>query len=437
MYKLVILFLTFFLTLFTLISDNILLIGESNLVLLLLIIVLNYIDNKSITNLQIWLIGFIFIIVSEAILIESGYNVLKAIKFLFSANYLIIYGYYLPIKFKKYNKSMANVENNSVSKWTKYIIILALFIYIIYYLPATLRSFMYGRHGSLEDYIDDNNILISSLINSIGFILPSIIVYYYKEIKKKKSFIFPFLFSLPIFIMLFIGGTRFPLLFSFFGFVIMMLSNEKKKITLSFKFIALISLLILSSQLMVEFRNIGFSNLENVSNTNVSIVEKRISNRIASQMSPEGVIDMTALSMTYFESHSHTYGKTILFITYFWIPRSIWPEKPTMIGHWLIREFRSGFGSTHSASFGFTGELYADFGYFSLFFVFILGIVLRWSEQFKNYYLSEKNAFQKVLVAMIFSYVFFFVRSPMTSTINFIGILAIYFLFKQLLFKKM
>lgn len=437
MYKLVILFLTFFLTLFTLISDNILLIGESNLVLLLLIIVLNYIDNKSITNLQIWLIGFIFIIVSEAILIESGYNVLKAIKFLFSANYLIIYGYYLPIKFKKYNKSMANVENNSVSKWTKYIIILALFIYIIYYLPATLRSFMYGRHGSPEDYIDDNNILISSLINSIGFILPSIIVYYYKEIKKKKSFIFPFLFSLPIFIMLFIGGTRFPLLFSFLGFVIMMLSNEKKKITLSFKFIALISLLILSSQLMMEFRNIGFSNLENVSNTNVSIVEKRISNRIASQMSPEGVIDMTALSMTYFETHSHTYGKTILFITYFWVPRSIWPNKPTMIGNWLIREFRSGFGSSHSASFGFTGELYADFGYFSLFFVFILGIVLRWSEQFKNYYLSKDKAFQKVLVAMIFSYVFFFVRSPMTSTINFIGILAIYFLFKQLLFKKM
>lgn len=436
MYKYIILFLTLFLTVFTLLSDSILLIGEVNLVLLLLIIALNYIDNKSITNLQIWLAGFIFIIVSESILIESGGNVLNAIKFVFSANYIMIYGYYFPIKFKKYSQPMLKNINVNSSKWTIYMIILTLFVYIIYFFPTALRSFKYGRHGSPDDYTNDANVFISSFIYSIGFILPSIIIYYYKEIKKKKNLMFPFLLCLPIFIILFIGGSRFPLLFSFLGFAIMVQNNRSKKITLNIKFIGLILLLLLSTQLMIEFRNQGFANFENNSNTDISVIDERLSKRIASQMSPEGVIDMTALSMTYFESHSHTYGKTTLFITYFWIPRSIWPDKPTMIGHWLIREYRSGFGSQHSASFGFTGELYADFGYFSLFFVFLIGIILRWSEQFKNYYLSQDNAFQKVLIAMIFSYVFFFVRSPMTSTINFIGILAVYFLFKKLLFNK-
>jgi hypothetical protein len=153
-------------------------------------------------------------------------------------------------------------------------------------------------------------------------------------------------------------------------------------------------------------------------------------------MSPEGVVDMTALSMTYFESNPHTYGKSIAFLTYFWVPRTIWPDKPTMIGHWLIRKYRSGFSEGHSASFGFTGELYADFGYFSLIFVLVIGLALKWADYFRAYHLSKQQSYDKILVGMLFSYVFFFIRSPITSTMTFLSILLVYYLIRKILFKK-
>src|SRR5690606_3053973 len=137
---------------------------------------------------------------------------------------------------------------------------------------------------------------------------------------------------------------------------------------------------------------------------------------------------------THFEAHPHTYGSSIAFLTYFWIPRAIWPDKPTMLGHWLIREYRSGFGSGHSSSFGFTGELFADFGYYSLFFVFLLVIILNWANQFNTFYLSQPRSYTKILVVMIFSYVFFFVRSPITATMTFLVLLVVQYLIRKMLF---
>jgi hypothetical protein len=106
------------------------------------------------------------------------------------------------------------------------------------------------------------------------------------------------------------------------------------------------------------------------------------------------------------------------------------------MGHWLVRKYRSGFSEGHSASFGFTGELFADFGYFSFFFVFFLGVFLKWADLFRAYQLAQPMSYSKVLVGMIFSYVFFFVRSPITSTITFLGILLVQYFIRKLLFKK-
>ena len=108
-----------------------------------------------------------------------------------------------------------------------------------------------------------------------------------------------------------------------------------------------------------------------------------------------------------------------------------------MLGHWLIREYRTGFSEGHSSSFGFTGELFADFGYLSLIVVFLLGMALKWADQFRAYQLSQPQSYQKILVGMMFSYVFFFVRSPITATTTFLGILLVYYLIRKLLFKKL
>jgi hypothetical protein len=106
-----------------------------------------------------------------------------------------------------------------------------------------------------------------------------------------------------------------------------------------------------------------------------------------------------------------------------------------MLGYWLVRKYRSGFSEAQSVSFGFTGEIYSDFGYMSLMFLFILGRVLRKAENFRRAAFQEKG-YSVILAAMLYPYVFFFVRSPITATINFAGILAIYLIIRSVILKR-
>lgn len=427
-------YVTLFLLVFTLLSENLLAIAEVNLVVLSGMILLDYLDKKSLSLFQVWLVGFIFIILSEAILIEPGINIIEAVKFLIVANCMILWGYMMPVKYKSHKNNYRLINRTKTSRLSPYILIVLVISYVLYSLPGAILTYRLGRNVAVGIMWEDRNIIISSFFGSLSFVLPSIIVYYYKEIRGNKSILIPLLISMPIFAVLFVAGTRFPLLFSFGGFLIVAFAKSTGRIALNPKLIGLLFLLVTSSFLMGQFRTGGLAGFESFASETVK--ESRLSKRIASEMSPEGVVDMTALSMTYFENNPHTFGKSISFLTYFWVPRAIWPDKPTMIGHWLIRKYRSGFGSGHSASFGFTGELYADFGYFSLFFVFLLGMLLKWADLFRAYQLATPISYSKVLVGMMFSYVFFFVRSPITASTTFIGILLVYFLIRSLLFKK-
>ena len=104
-----------------------------------------------------------------------------------------------------------------------------------------------------------------------------------------------------------------------------------------------------------------------------------------------------------------------------------------MLGYWFIRKYRTGFGDGHSASFGFTGDLFADFGYFSLFFIFIIGRLIKFAEKFSEKSLSSKN-YNVIIGSMLFPYVFFFVRSPITASMTFFGILFFFYIFKRVIF---
>lgn len=430
----IIFLLTLVLSAFTLMSDNLQMISEVSLFGLSVFIALDYFKSKSLTFFQTWIISFIFIILSEAILINPGENILNAVKYLLIANNLVIIGYIVPARFKKRNY-IKNFYIGKTFKWIPYILIFLVVVYALSALPSAIVTFSMGRDYAAEVLNKEYNVISNSFLSSLGFVLPSIIVFYYKEIKLKKSIIIPLILSFPIFAILFIGGTRFPLLFSFGGFLIVSQASPSGRISLNLKLVSLLLLLVVSSWLMGQFRSGGLMGFEYKQAE--SVTDVRLSKRLASKMSPEGVVDMTAMSMTYFESNPHTHGKSIAFLTYFWVPRSVWPDKPTMLGHWMIRKYRSGFGEGHSSSFGFTGELFADFGYFSLFFVFLLGVLLKRADMYRAFQLAQPMSYSKILVAMMFSYVFFFVRSPVTSSVNFIGILLVYSLIRKLLFKKL
>ena len=69
----------------------------------------------------------------------------------------------------------------------------------------------------------------------------------------------------------------------------------------------------------------------------------------------------------------------------FWVPRAIWPDKPTMMGYWLPRAFYYDgyFAEGFSAAQGFCGNAYMDFGFWgAVLFWFVsglgLGLLERW-----------------------------------------------------------
>lgn len=427
--------LIFFILLFSivlLLINDIHLLGQVYFYSITIYTILNIYLNKKIQLIDIWNGAFVFIIVSEILQIEfNNQNLTAAVYFLLTSNNVVNIGYlhgykrrlYIPIE-KKYEKSRNN----------KTIVFLLIFVVVFYTfikLPEALYTFRVGRNVVFSQNVGQGFIL-TPLFDSIAYVFPAIIAYYYIYVKQKKLFI-PFILSSPIFLILFLSGTRFPLLFSFLGFIIVV--QAKYFIKIKFKHFILIALLFFSliygAKLMAHFRSTDTKNeqflLSNKSN------KTDLPTFLASTiMSNEGVVDMTSVMFDYFNHNPHLYGSSTSFILYFWIPREIWPDKPTMIGNWLVREYRGGFSDAHSASFGFTGDLYADFGLFSLVFIFFIGRLLRYADVFKEKAFKE-GGFNMIIAAMFFPYTFFFVRSPITATMTFIAIMFFFCIFKKLI----
>ena len=125
MIKYIILLLNLFLSVLLLFQDSVFVIGEFHLYGLLIIMIFNYFEQRTITLLQVWLLAFVFIIVSESILIEPVSRTIEAVKFLFFANNLIVFGYYL--SFLKFNsKQTTRSLSIKPSKYFIHIIIIFL-----------------------------------------------------------------------------------------------------------------------------------------------------------------------------------------------------------------------------------------------------------------------------------------------------------------------
>jgi len=390
---------------------------------------------KQIQLIDTWNVAFLFIVVSEILLLKSaGNHTVSAVKYLLIANNIINIGYLSNLNNKISFRPIANLKVRNTKMVTPLLLSFVIF-YFFMKIEDSIYMFSVGRNVVIREG-EGRGFFLDSIFNSIGFIIPAVLAYYFVYVRRKKIWI-PMLLSMPVFIVLFLQGTRFPLLFSLLGFFIVVQSKYLNK--LAFKHYLVISLVMFGlaygATIMKHFRSsstkdttfVFFDNNAERSNLPTILAE--------SIMSPEGVVDMTSLMFRYFETNDHLYGSSSSFLLYFWVPRQVWPDKPTMLGHWFIREHRSGFAEGHSASFGFTGDLYADFGLFSLFFILLVGRLLKYAENFKNAFFKVGN-YNVVIGAMLYPYVFFFVRSPITATMSFLGILFFYVLLKRLIFKN-
>lgn len=145
-------------------------------------------------------------------------------------------------------------------------------------------------------------------------------------------------------------------------------------------------------------------------------------------MSESSVASMTQ-AVVYTERRGFTDGRTTASLFLFWVPRAFWAGKPTMIGHWLPREFSNAIDPGFSAAPSFAGGTYVDVGLWGsviLWFVagMLFGAVERWSARV----LAAPEDARVLLVAPLFGAAFFAVRSPETTGIVLGGVLLLAFI---------
>ena len=107
------------------------------------------------------------------------------------------------------------------------------------------------------------------------------------------------------------------------------------------------------------------------------------------------------------------------FLLYWWIPRKLWPAKPTMDGYWLAHEVMADgdAGVGHSVAGGFTLPALLDFGrHGSIVFCLLYGLLVWGLDRFVAAH-GDPTDPASVVSALIPFAVFFAMRSPQTSAI--------------------
>ena len=116
------------------------------------------------------------------------------------------------------------------------------------------------------------------------------------------------------------------------------------------------------------------------------------------------------------------------FLLYWWIPRKVWPAKPTMDGYWLAHEVMADgdAGAGYSVAGGFTLPSLLDFGrYGSVAFCILYGLLIWALDRFVSAH-SDPTDPASVASALLPFAVFFGMRSPQTSAIFVECCLAMY-----------
>lgn len=398
---------------------------------------------KSISLLFVWIMGFVFIILSEVLTVNSFEGDSISITFLLVANdvLLISYliagskkGFWILQKLPPPSKQQVYIINRK-----RYIfsIVILYGLYTYEGISAAVDNLLYGRQ--LVSTEGSGNVY-GFMINAIPIILPSIIAYYVVYVKK-KNFLYALLFVLPLFILLLLGATRYKLLFSVVPFCLTAGILQFKKLTIkSFSTIILFAgLLVFLSSWVKNTRNRTFDErMEIFQDQKEDHEYSAISAKVLSYGSPEGIVNMTHLANEYFSLNDLRYGECTGFLSYFWIPRSIWANKPTMLDHWLPLYYDPTLSEAYSSSSGFTGSLRADFGQeITICFMIIIGILMRRldNELRKMNYGNTSNILSLFYVIFV-PYVFFSVRSPITATFTLDAELIILYVIYKFCCKK-
>ncbi len=399
----------------------------------LLLIANNLYYNRRLNLFQVWNASYVYVIISEMILI-SHRDVLTldyqfAIAFLLLSNSVFICGYVIA-KFSNitWNEGAFYRLVNKKS----FIIVIILFIYLYFYYKYQNALFNFENGRAVSNALGSGSVM-RIVVNSVGMLLPPLIGYYSAYHTKHKWM--SLLVVIPIFIIQLLISTRFRVLYMALPYMIIVgilplkINSLKRVLTLILLFI----ILSFGSSFLKKYRYTSLAEDVDFSALYSGSTDSFVS--IADKMSPEGVVHMTMLANDYFAVHPLSHGKESLYITYFWVPRSIWNDKPTPIDYWLIREYDT-IGESVTTASGFPGEIRADFGYYCFIIIFLWGICLKYLDSIVLSFNFKRESFNVILMAMLFPWIFFFVRSPNTATISFVLEVLLFVVLRKLFTKK-
>ncbi|UUV21272.1 O-antigen polymerase [Paenimyroides aestuarii] len=129
-----------------------------------------------------------------------------------------------------------------------------------------------------------------------------------------------------------------------------------------------------------------------------------------------------------------TYGKQLLGVIFFWVPRSYWSDKPVGSGYYIA--YYEGY-SFNNVSANFFAEGYINFGYLGIvLFIFILAYLSAKLDVLSNYVLGTSSTNIIIIPYFILlGMIFFMLRGDLLSSFSFtVGyILSFYFIYKFIL----
>ncbi|KQC34068.1 hypothetical protein AAU57_12550 [Nonlabens sp. YIK11] len=390
---------------------------------ILMIILIEVYQTRKTNLFTIFLFSFLYMIPTEAISnydllvlswgrddVHTGYGIL-----LLGAGAVML-GYKCTKKISKfYKQNVSDKPQLIINK--RRVLISLLLIYEIFFFAINIENTIYGFTAGRASAFP---FAFSGILYVIAFLSIGLFLEYFKGNKLKTL-----LFILPIIITFLGTGTRFFLLFIVFIFFFKDLYylNFKNSFKIIFGALVIITL----TTAIKSSRASGLKLTSTTSSSETSAEE--IMDFIASKGSDEGLIRNTAMITDYLSKNEVTYGKSIGFIFVFWIPRSLWPDKPVMLDNWLVNKYFNVSEGYSSAS-SFAGELYMDFGFeFALLALLILGVFLFKLEDW--ILLNHHTSFQNYIFSgFLMGWLFFATRSILTATF----ILITYMVFSKIIF---
>jgi hypothetical protein len=107
-----------------------------------------------------------------------------------------------------------------------------------------------------------------------------------------------------------------------------------------------------------------------------------------------------------------TWGRQLIGVLFFWVPRALWPAKPVGSGHFIASEYNLSFSNI---SMNLFGEGYINFGMLGiLLFVFIVAYITKYLDQM--YWIHRMSGFGKRYYPFLLGLFFFMLRGDLMSS---------------------